>query len=643
MLTALGTSAMAQTWTALNHQPSIGAGNELLLTDGRVLVQDADNKDWWTLTPDINGSYINGTWTQVASTSWGPLYFASQVLIDGRVYVQGGEYNLGSAVWSTEGAVYDPVQNKWTTINPPSGWTQMGDCGSITLPSGNVMVQDAVNSNIALLNVPGLTWTSPYTSGKADGNDEEGWTLLPNGNVLTVDTKNGTNSEILNTSTGVWSSAGNLPVVVVDSGSEEIGPAVLRYDGTVIQFGATAHNAIYDTNTGTWSAGPDFPKNGSGAQLDCADAPACLLPNGNVLVATSPGVYNSGTVFFEWNGTQFNSAPSTPNASGDPSYVNTMLMLPTGQVLLSDFSSNVQVYTPTGSANSAWAPTISSSPSTITAGSNYSISGTQFNGLSGCSAYGDDEQNETNYPLVRVVNNSTGHVFYCKTYNPSTMAICTGTATVSTNFLVPGSIETGASTIYVVCNGIASAGVAVTVTGSTGNPAITKISPASTTQTSSVTLTVTGSNFVNGATVDWNGAALATTFVSSTQLTAKVTSTQTANVGTYAITVVDPSGASSNSVNFAVNYVSPTLSSVSPTTVAVGSGNTKITLSGFGFISVSSVLVNGTAVSTTYVNSKTLTAVVPASYFASAGTLSVQVKNPTPGGGTTAAKTITVK
>ncbi len=105
---------------------------------------------------------------------------------------------------------------------------------------------------------------------------------------------------------------------------------------------------------------------------------------------------------------------------------------------------------------------------------------------------------------------------------------------------------------------------------------------------------------------------------------------------------MNPDSSVSNSVNFNVNNPSPTLTSVTPSTVAVGSGDTTITLAGFGFVPVSSVLINGTAVSTTYVNQKKITAVVPASYFAAAGTLTVQVKNPPPGGGTSAKKTITV-
>ena len=71
--------------------------------------------------------------------------------------------------------------------------------------------------------------------------------------------------------------------------------------------------------------------------------------------------------------------------------------------------------------------------------------------------YGDDAQTATNYPLVRVTNSATGHVFYCRTHGHSTMGVATGATPVSTNFDVPLSIESGPSMLEVVANGIASA------------------------------------------------------------------------------------------------------------------------------------------------------------------------------------------
>jgi hypothetical protein len=65
--------------------------------------------------------------------------------------------------------------------------------------------------------------------------------------------------------------------------------------------------------------------------------------------------------------------------------------------------------------------------------------------------------------LVRITNKSTGHVFYARTHNHSTMAVATGTKIVSTSFDVPAGTETGASSLVVVANGIPSPPVSITV------------------------------------------------------------------------------------------------------------------------------------------------------------------------------------
>jgi len=457
----------AQSWTPVSSSPffSGAAGTPILLTDGRVAVQESNTRMWFTLTPDINGSYQNGAWASLRSmpAGYAPLYFASAVLPDGRLAVLGGEYNKGVEDWTTLGAIYSLTTKTWQSLPAPSGWTRVGDAQSVVLADGTWMVADCCTTQEALLDAQTLTWTATG-NGKADINDEEAWTLLPSGQVLTVDTNSGnTNSEIYDPNTGSWSSAGSTIAQLVDAKSHEIGPAVLRPDGTVLQTGATGQNAIYDSVTGIWSAAPNFPLNGAGHQLDIADGPAALLPNGNVLCMTSPGIYAPSAQFFEWDGTSFIPEPGTPNAPKDSSYYGRMLVLPTGQILLTDGSKDVELYNSLGSPDPAWAPTITSVPTTLTHGTTATLSGTQLNGLSQGAAYGDDAQSATNYPLIRIINNATGHVFYARTHNFSSMGVATGSAIVSTAFDVPAKIEKGASQLEVVTNGIASNPVSVTI------------------------------------------------------------------------------------------------------------------------------------------------------------------------------------
>lgn len=469
--------AAAQSWQALNNKASFGAGAMLLLTDGSVLVhsEQSNSQNWYKLTPDASGSYVNGTWSQIATmpAGYAPLYFGSAVLPDGRVIVEGGEYNNLQAVWTNQGAIYDPLADAWTSVQPPSGWHHIGDAPASVLPNGIFMQSDCCGKVAALLDPTTLTWT-PTGANKFDVYDEEGFTLLPSGKLLTVDAyvfqydATGMNSELYDPATGTWTSAGSTGVQLWDScggsngASYEVGPAVLRPDGTVLATGANGcgagHTAIYNSKTGTWTPGPDFPS------VDAAsDAPAALETNGKVLVMTSTEVFQRGATFYEWDGTSFNKIVGPPSGSSDSSFYGHFLELPSGQILFSDFSNDIEVFTPAGTYDPSWAPAISKAPKNVKRGSTYTVSGTQFNGLSQGAAYGDDYQSATNYPLVRITNNTTGHVFYCRTHNFSTMAVATGNASVSTDFDVPAGAESGASTLTVVANGIPSASVAVTV------------------------------------------------------------------------------------------------------------------------------------------------------------------------------------
>jgi hypothetical protein len=467
------------TWQPLQHelctdgQPCFSATTMLLETDGTVMVHEACGSRWFRLTPDINGNYVNGTWSQLASLpdSYRPLYYASAVLPDGRVIINGGEYNnTGSGctpVWTTKGAVYDPVANTWATVAPPSGWSTIGDAQSTVLASGQYMLANCCTKQQALLDTQTMTWTATGTN-KADINDEEGWTLLPDTTVLTVDANNPadlTHSERYLPSSGSWTSAGSTIVKLADtnadnSGSHEMGPQVLRPNGTVFAAGATGATSIYSppgniNATGTWVPGPNFPNVAGQGQYDVADGAATLLTDGNVLVGASPGVFQSPTHFFEFDGSSLTQVADPPNAAFQSSFVQRLLMLPSGQVLLTSFGPDLEVYTPAGTFEQPWRPTIEQGPVNLVHGQTHQIYGRLFNGRSQANAYGDDYQAATNYPLVRITNLATGHVFYCRTFNPTSTGVG-NQGRVYTNFTVPTGIEPGDSQIEVVANGIPS-------------------------------------------------------------------------------------------------------------------------------------------------------------------------------------------
>ena len=214
--------------------------------------------------------------------------------------------------------------------------------------------------------------------------------------------------------------------------------------------------------TGTWSAGPSFPVIG-GQQYDVADGPAAVLPDGDVLVAASPGDYTPPAHVFDFNGTTLTQVPDPPNAAIVASNYAFMLVLPTGQVLYNDRVGDFMVYNATGSPKAAWLPKITSVPATLAAGGSYTLSGKQLNGLTQGVAYGDDYQDATNYPLVRITNTATGAVTYARTSGMTKMSVAPGVKS-SVTFTLPAGIQTGASTLAVVANGLASSPADVTVT-----------------------------------------------------------------------------------------------------------------------------------------------------------------------------------
>ena len=77
----------------------------------------------------------------------------------------GGEYNNGSAVWTTQGALYNPNSKTWTSLAAPSGWTTVGDAQSIVLPNGHMMQANCCTTQEAILTLTGTTasWATTGT------------------------------------------------------------------------------------------------------------------------------------------------------------------------------------------------------------------------------------------------------------------------------------------------------------------------------------------------------------------------------------------------------------------------------------------------------------------------------------------------
>jgi Astacin (Peptidase family M12A)/Chitobiase/beta-hexosaminidase C-terminal domain/Divergent InlB B-repeat domain len=156
-------------------------------------------------------------------------------------------------------------------------------------------------------------------------------------------------------------------------------------------------------------------------------------------------------------------------------------------------------------------------------------------------------------------------------------------------------------------------------------PTTSGFSPASATVGGSTfMLTVNGAGFASGATVKWNGTALATSFVNTIQLTATVPNTLIAAIGTAGITVANPDGKTSTPVTFSITAYPPTATPLFSLAAGVYAGTQMVMLSDASSGAAIYYTTNGTlptTASTLYVtpitvsSSETIEAIAVASGF----------------------------
>jgi len=446
------------TWAALAHtSPGAQINNMVLLLDGTVLVHDVNSSThWYKLTPDSNGSYVNGTWTSVASMNYSREYCSVQVLVDGRVFVAGGEYGSGG----TNGEVFDPIANTWTMAPGTPGVNKFLDSCSEILPNGNVLVAPVSPANYGetLIWNTNNMWSVGPTLYRGDDQDEACWVKLPDDSVLTIDPF-GQNCERYIPSQNKWINDASVPVTMYGWGGE-MGAGFLLPNGKVFYLGGTSHTAIYTpsggTGVGAWVAGPNIPNN-----YGVIDGPAAMMNNSKILCCVGTnGSYAGPSYFYEYDYTTngFAPAPSptsgTLGASFSPApFVCAMLDLPDGSVLLSRQSSQLYIYTPDGSPVAAGKPTINSV--SVNADGSFNVAGTLLNGISEGAAYGDDMQMDSNYPIGRTTN-SAGKVYYGRTSNRSTTSVATGTNVETTLLTMPSGLAPANYPLFIVANGISS-------------------------------------------------------------------------------------------------------------------------------------------------------------------------------------------
>ncbi len=286
------TRSLAASWTPLTNLAPAGAGVMLQLTDGTIMIQSGNSANWMRLTPDIHGSYLNGVWTAnpINPMSFPRLYFASQVLPDGRVWVLGGEYTgpfLDPNI-APSGQIWDPVTNSWSDIAPYPN--EPGGCGAVTvtsnanittgsnvitgiystdrfqvgwtvtgtgIPAGTTvtsvdsLTQVHISQNATATGIARLTFHGPTLA--CFGDDPS--ILIPGGNILAGNIFN-RSTYIYSIATNSWSLAANK--FYNDRSDEEgwtklPGNTVLTYDLFQSVSAGTGFAEIYNPSSNSWT------------------------------------------------------------------------------------------------------------------------------------------------------------------------------------------------------------------------------------------------------------------------------------------------------------------------------------------------------------------------------------------------------
>ena len=199
------------------------------------------------------------------------------------------------------------------------------------------------------------------------------------------------------------------------------------------------------------------------------------------------------------------------------------------------------------------------------------------------------------------------------------------------------------------CGSSPSSSNQTTSSGSNATPTITAIAPDSAVAGGAAfALTITGTNFVAASVVNFGGWPVATTFVSSTQLTAAIPAADIAATGTPAVTVTNPApSGTSKPINFSITGSTsgsgPSIQLLAPNCIPAGEPSFQLeVVSGSNFVANSVVRWNGSDQPTTMNAVNGLLAQIPASDIAAVGTASVTVFSPGSGGGSSNALTFTI-
>lgn len=384
-------------------------------------------------------------------------------------------YDLFQSIAANTGYAekYTPSTGLWASISPADG-TAKGTLPVLSDPSvgfelgpmlrlldGRALILGA-NQHTAFYTPSSNTW-APGPDMRADltgpggtipnalfGADDAAAAILPNGHVyLTADA--GPNPISLDAGTTAGSASVTLPTTAGLQSTWSVAQADRKH--TAIPRGAV----IYSVDSPTSITLGTFDSSGNLVRINA-------LQTQDKLSLVLGGVFSSPTQLFDLNpnaGTMTPiAAPAGSLLGSQPAFLTRMLVLPTGQLLLSDSSNQLYVYTPSGSPPESLRPAIFDVD--YTGDGVFKLTGTRLNGQSAGASYGDDDQMDENYPIVRLENPATGNVYYCRTTNWDSVRVG-GNRPETVDFTLNPAVTPGRYELTVVGAGIASRSVRIRI------------------------------------------------------------------------------------------------------------------------------------------------------------------------------------
>jgi alpha-D-ribose 1-methylphosphonate 5-triphosphate synthase subunit PhnH len=613
--TANAQTSVTGQWTKLQTLRMSPIHMHLLPHNGKIMMWGRPGIQEYSWDP------VTQAFADLAGVPYDIFCAGHSYLADGRLFVAGG--HIADFVGLPSASAYNPMTNTWANAPDMNAgrWyptvTTLAN-GDALVVSGQVDTTSGINTLPQVYQSATNSWRS-LTGAQLSQPMYPMMFLAPNGKVIDVAPSNVTRF-LDTTGTGTWSSVGTRIF-----GWRDYGSAAMYADGKILVVGGgdppTATAEVIDLNTAAPAWRAVAPMSIARRQLN-----ATVLPDGNVLVTggtSGPGHDNATTPVF--SAELWNAATETWTTMASMTvprlYHSVASLLPDGRVLSmgGDGYHDVEVFSPPYLFKGA-RPAMSGVPATIGYGQRFTVQSPDAAGI----------QKVT---LVRL--SSVTHAFD-QNQRLNVLQFAPGTGTIditgpaNANIAPPGHYM-----LFVVNgNGVPSMASVVLLGGAPPTtppaPALSSLAPNTATAGGpAFTLTVNGTNFVSGATVRWNGAARATTFVSATRLTAAITAADIAAQGTAQVSVLNPSGTASGTLPFSVTAATapgPVLGSLSPANATAGGPAFTLTVNGSNFTSGSVVLWNGVARTTTHVRGNRLRATITAADIATPGTAQVSVR-----------------